>query len=267
MVYKKFSMVFLLLFIIFISVNISAFEITSFDITVNVKEPEHAIITERWNISFYSNYSKSQFKNRILEANISPQLLEQIDIRLRPKIYINEYYDLKVGFDEVNDFVSLEYSTDDVMLIKYLDSENDIIWKFNDGVFRYFVSTNLYVVPSGSILRISLEEPFIVGETAPKATESQRTVYWTGISSNELRLIAIEKKPPKPTFVVSSIFEGIYLKEYFTYFVFALLAIVIVLLIFKKRISRGIKKFVVKHSKITSSKNRKEVIDLDHLNK
>lgn len=265
--YKKIFLGLLLLFIIFISTNIYSYEIEKFDVTVEVKESNYAEIVEKWYFSFSSEQDKINFKETILEANINPSMLEKIHPKIKPKIFINEYSGLKIGFDEINNFVRLEYNTKDVILIKYLDYENEIIWRFNDNLFRHFVSNNLYNIPSNSIIRIILEEQLIVGETSPKAIHNKQEMYWTGISSNELRLIAIEKKPPKPTFVISEIFDGFYLTKNFVYYIFVLLILAVVLLIFKKKVSKGIKGFVVKHSKIKPSKNRKEIIDFDYFNK
>jgi hypothetical protein len=264
---KKILFGMLLLFLIFISTNISAYEIEDFEVTVVVKESNSAEITEKWFVSFLTAQDKENFKRNLLEANINVDMLEKISSKLKPKVYINDYSGLKIGFDEINDFVRLEYVIKDVVLIKYLDYENEIIWRFNDNIFRNFVSNNLYNVPSTSKLKIVLEEPLVVGETSPKANHEKQEAYWTGISSNELRLIAIEKKPPKPTFVISSIFEGFYLTKHFFYFVVVLLGLLVVLLVFKKKVSKNIKKFVIKHSKINPSKNRKDIIDFEYFNK
>ncbi len=264
---KKYLWTFVLLFLFVFLNSVYAFNIDSFDITVNVEQDKYAAITERWFVSFETEQTKINFKNSILEANINPNMLERIDSKLKPKIFINDYSNLKVGFDEINNFVRLEYVITDVVLIKYLDYDNEIIWRFNDNLFRYFVENNLYNIPSSSFLRIYLQEPLMVGETAPRAEKQNNTIYWTGISSNELRLIVIEKKPPKPTFVIADFFEDLYLTKNFMYFVFGLLAIIVLLLIFKQKVSKNIKKFVIKNSKIKSSKNRKEIIDFDEFNK
>jgi hypothetical protein len=267
MIYKKMFLILLIVCLFFISTPVNSFEIENFDVTVVVKESNHAEIVEKWFVSFTSQQDKINFINNVLEANINPDMLEKIDSKLKPKIFINNYSNLKIGFDEINDFVRLEYVTRDLILIKYLDYENEIIWRFNDNVFRSFVSNNLYTIPSQSYLRITLEDPLIVGETSPKATQENKTIYWNGITSNELRLIAIEKKPPKPTFVIANLFEGLYLTQNLVYFILGLLALIIVLLIFKKKVSKNIKKFVVNHSKIKPSKNRKDIIDFENFNK
>ncbi len=267
MVYKKIILVFLFMFVLFFSGSINAYEINNFDITISVTESHSAKVIEKWVVDFSSETDKMTFKQSIQAANINPSMLEKIDSKIKPKIFINDYSDLKVGFDEINNFVRLEYSISDLVLIKYLDYDNEVIWRFNDNLFRYFVSNNLYNIPSYSYIRIVLKEPFIVGETSPKASLSNNTISWTGISSNELRLIALEKKPPKPTFVIADLFEGFYLSKNFNYFALVLLLLVVTLLVFKKRLSKTIKNFVIKNSKIDSSKKRKDVVDFSEINK
>jgi hypothetical protein len=246
--------------------TVHSYEIENFDITVVVKSSNSADVLEKWFVDFTSEVDKQNFKSKLLQANINVSMLEKIDYKLKPKIFINDYSNLKIGFDEINNFVSLSYNISDLTLIKYLDRENESIWRLNDNLFRYFVSNNLYTIPKNSYIRISLPESFIIGETSSKNVENN-FVLWAGINSNELRLIVIEKKPPKPSFVISNVLEGFYLNSYFGFFILFLLLIIIVSLIFKKKLSKNIKKFVVNHSKIRPSKKRKEIIDFDYFNK
>jgi hypothetical protein len=262
---KKNCFVIIVFFLILLTTNIFAYELNSFDVTVDLHSPKSATIVEKWKFDFNNSEDIDNFKDKILKTNINISDLKKINPNLKPNVYINEYNNVKISFDEVDKYVRIEYTIEDICLIKYLDYENEIIWKFNENLFRQFVSNNLYNVPKNSYLRIKYYDPLFLGEAVPEVNKNENIIYWTGISSNELRVIFLEKKPPKPSFMISDIFKDFYLKESFIYIAGVLLFIVLILLLFKNKVSKNIKNFVIRHSKIKSKKNRKDIVDYDSL--
>jgi hypothetical protein len=266
---KSYLFIFLIFILVLISNTnlISASQVNSYDVKIDILSPNNAKIVENWKFDFNSESDLETFKEKILEININIPELKEIDSELEPHVYINDYKDVKITFDEVKKAVIIEYSIEDLCLIKYLDYEDEIFWKFNENLFRDFVTNNLYSIPKGSYLRVKLYDPLFFGETLPDAEIKNSVLSWTGISSNELKLIAIEKKPPKPTFVILDLYNNENLLDVFGYVILVLLIIIIVFLIFKKPISKLIKGFVISNSKIKTSKNLKEIVDSEYFEK
>jgi hypothetical protein len=256
-----------LLMVLFFINGISATEINDFDIVIDVRSPNSATITEKWKVSVENENDLISFKESILAANVDLIKLEAINKNLKPHIYINKFSKLSVEFDEIDLVVKLEYSTEDVILIKYLDYEDQIIWEFNENLLSNFVESGLYHIPKNSRIKVFINHPLIIGDVLPKGTLENNSINWTGISTNEIRLLAIEKKIPLATFNVSDFFNKVYLKGVFYYTMIAIIFIILVLLLFKKKVSKGIKSFVRKHSIIKQKKQINDVIDIDLVNK
>ena len=259
----------ILIGVLFLLMPVYSLSLDSFDISVEVYSPTNSKVIEIWKINYGDLSELSDFKSKILKSSTDLIELQKINPDITPHIYINEdkIKNIKISFDEVNASLRIEYELSDLSLIKYLDYQDQIIWRFNENLFRQFVVNGLFNIPKESQVEISLYDPLIIGDISPQATQNNRNIIWSGISTNELRLIAIEKKPPKPTFVVSNIFSKDYLnKSYFTV-LFIILIIVLILLIFRNRVNNGIKKFITKHSVIKPRKQINEIVDFEFVSK
>ncbi len=241
----------------------------SFDISVDISAPTTSKVTEIWHVTYKDASEQESFKQQILNSSTALTELQKINPDIKPHIFINQdkIKNIKISFDELDSSLRIEYTLEDTALLKYLDYQDQVIWMFNENFFRQFVVNGLFNIPKGSQIRVSLYEPLTIGDVAPKAQQDGRTVVWTAISTNELKIIAIEKKPPKPTFVVSNIFSKEYLNKSFFYVLYILLFIILVLLIFRNKVATGIKSFVVKHSVIKPRKQINEIVDFDFVNK
>lgn len=255
-----------MVFLFLINVVYSA-EVKNFNISIEIISPTSAKITENWMVDAKDDADLISFKEKILQANVDLVQLEKIDPNLKPHIYINKFSKLTVEFDEINLIVKLEYLTDDLILIKYLDYKDQIIWKFNENLFRQFVESGLYHIPKESIAKIIVNSPLLIGDALPKGIQENGTIIWTGISTNELRLLVIEKKIPKATFNVSNFFNTVYLRGTFYYAMMTIIFLILVLLLFKKKVSKNIKSFVRKHSIIKPKKQINDILDIDLINK
>lgn len=257
----------ILLMVLFFINGISAAEINDFDIVIDVLSPNSAKITEKWKVNIAEENDLGSFKESILAANVDLIKLEEINPNLKPHIYINKFSKLSVEFDEINLIVKLEYSTEDLILIKYLDYEDQIIWKFNENLLSYFVESGLYHIPKTSKITVFINRPLVIGDVLPKGTLENNSIIWTGISTNEIRLLAIEKKIPEATFNVANFFNKVYLKGTFYYSMIAIIFLILILLLFKKKVSKGIKSFVRKHSIIKPKKQINDIVDIDLIDK
>lgn len=265
---KKYLIVGLL--VLFLSMPVYAtISLTNFDISINVSEPENATVIENWKVVYETSEELSDLKADILESSLNLEELENINPEIKPHVYVDKknLNGFTISFDEENAKIRLEYTIQDVSLIKYLDYQDQIIWKFNEILFSQFIISGVFNIPKGSQISITLYDPLIIGDVVPTADMTGRTILWTGLSSNEIRILAIEKKPPKPTFVISNLFSKDYLNKSYFNILFILLVIVLILLIFRNKVSYGIKKFITKHSVIKPRKQINEIIDFDFVNK
>lgn len=264
---SKYLMVFVLG--LFLLMPVYAISLSSFDISVDIYSPNNSKITEVWNVTYNAPSEQSSFKSQILKSSTDLIELQKINPDIKPHIFINQdkLKNIKISFDEVNSNLRIEYDLEDSSLIKYLDYQDQIIWRFNENLFRQFVVNGLFNIPRESQIRVTLYDPLIIGDVSPKTSQNNRTIVWSGISTNELKIIAIEKKPPKPTFVISNVFSKEYLNKSFFYVLYILLFIILVLLIFRNKVSSGIKKFVIKYSVIKPRKQINEIVDFDFVNK
>ncbi len=264
---KKYLLVGLL--VLFLLMPVYAISLKDFDISVTISKPESAVVVETWKVDYSTSAELSNFKTQILKSSTDLRELEKINLDLKPHIYINEnnIKSFSISFDETRAIVRMEYIITDNCLIKYLDYQDQIIWKFNENLFRQFVINGVLNVPKNSKISITLYHPLIIGDVVPVASITGRTMVWNGFSSNELRVLAIEKKPPEPTFVFFNIFTKDFLnKTYFTV-LFIILVIVLILLIFRNKVNSGIKKFITKHSIIKPRKQINEIVDVDFVSK
>jgi len=263
---KKILILFSLLFML---TSTYALSLGDYEIYVNLYSPNELKVTEYWAVKYNTPEQLSDFQEKILKSSTDLTELQKINPEIRPRVFINKdkITNIKISFDEVKALLRIEYNLADAGLLKYLDYQDQIFWKFNENLFREFVVNGLFNIQKNSSITIIFYEPLIIGEVAPFANQSDRTIVWSGISSNELRIIAIEKKPPKPTFVFSNIFSENYLNRSYFYVLFIILAIILVLLIFRNKVTNGIKRFITKHSVIKPRKQINEIVDFDFVNK
>lgn len=257
------------LLFLFLLMPVYAVSLKNFDISINISSPEKATIIELWDVEVSSEKDLSNFKNSILKNSSNLEELRKINLDLNPHIFIEEsnIRNFAISFDDFAKKIRLEYTITDKCLINFLDYQDQIIWELNDHLFNQFIITGVFNIPTGSQISIALYDPLLIGDVVPTANITGRTILWGGSSSNEIRLLAIEKKPPKPTFVFSNLFSKDYLnKSYFTV-LFILLIIVLILLVFKNKVSSGIKKFVTKHSVIKPRKQINDIVDFDFVSK
>ena len=264
---KKYYLV-ILSFLLIIT-NISALPLSDFEITVNIFSPSSSKVTENWVVNYQTPEELTEFKERILKSSTDLTELQKINPDIKPHIYINQdkIKNRKISFDEVNAILRIEYDLEDHSLIKYLDYQEQIFWRFNENLFNQFVVNGLFSIPKSSKIVIELYNPLIIGDVSPQTNQTENTITWSGVSTNELKIIAIEKKPPKPTFVVSNIFSKDFLNKSYFNILYVFLVIVLILLIFRNKVSSGIKKFITKHSVIKPRKQINEIVDFDFVNK
>jgi hypothetical protein len=257
------------LLVLFLSMPVYAISLKDFVISINVSDPNSAVVIENWNIDYNNTSELSTFKEQILKANTDLDELKKVNADIRPHIYINEdkIKNFTISFDEVNESIRMEYNLTDACLIKYLDYQDQIIWRFNENLFRQFVLNGVLNIPKESEISITLYSPLIIGDVVPTAKIVGKTVLWNGFSSNELRVLAIEKKPPVPTFVISNLFSKDYLNKSYFYVLFIILIIALVLLIFRNKVNKYIKKVITKHSVIKPRKQINEIVDFDFISK
>lgn len=257
------------LFMIFFLTFVNAISLTDFDISVDIFAPNQTKITELWNVDYNAESELIDFKAKILKSSTDLAELQKIDPDIKPHIFINQdkIKGIKISFDEINSILRIEYDLEDLSLMKYLDYQDQIIWKFNENLLRLFVINGLFNITKTSQVKISLYDPLIIGDVSPKTQQENRTIIWSGISTNELKILAIEKKPPKPTFVISNIFSKSFLNKSFFNVLYILLFIVLVLLIFRNKVNNAIKKFIIKNSVIKPRKQINKIVDFDFVKK
>jgi len=264
---SKFLLV--LVAVLFLSMPVYAISLKDFYISVNVLEPEKATVIETWKVEYLSNLELSTLKKSILESSTDIKALEKINPDLKPHIYLNEdkIRNFTISFNETDAMIRTEYTITDAILIKYLDYEDQIIWRFNENLFRQFVVNGVLNIPKDSQLSITLYDPLMIGDVVPTANISGRTILWSSFSSNELRVLAVEKRPPEPTFVVSNLFSKDYLNKSYFIVLFIILIIALILLIFRNKVNSSIKKVITKYSVIKPRKQINEIVDFDFVSK
>jgi len=264
--YKYFGiLIFAIFSIMILHGNISAADLTNFDISVSIESPTSAKVVETWYVLFNTLKDQQAFSASILAAGINVDEFAKINPKLTPHIYINKYEKLSIGFDEIHSTVRLEYDISDTCLIKYLEDDYEIIWKLNENLFKNFVMNDVYYIPKDSYIRTSTYAPLIIEAYVPSGDVLNNQLSWTAISSNELRLLAVEKKPPKPSFVLTLGFEknDSGAKNYFIIILIVLVLLAVGILFFSKPLSKSIKKFVMKHTVIKPKQKKKDLFDYD----
>lgn len=248
---------FLILFLIF-QPAVYAVDLTNFDITVDVRSPQKAFVKEVWDVSYGSSNleAREEFKQKILEANIDLDRFSEIHPNLRPNIYLRDFSKVTINFDESKDQITINYEITGVILQNFYETEDEILWKFNENILRNLITNNLYVVPSNSRLNIEIYNPLVITDISPDADYTRSLVSWTSISSNEIKLLAYEKKPPKPSFVLVRSEES----DIFYYLILVFIILISIILIFKDTLEKSITRFVVKHSEIKPKGQRKEIV-------
>jgi hypothetical protein len=252
----------LLIFTLFIIPNIFSAKLTSFDIYIDIRGPEKAFITEEWRVEYDPTIlnDKEKFKEDILLANIDLEKFVKIDPNLKPNIYLRNFSNVSIIFDESKDIISINYEISDLILQNYYETEAEILWKFNENLLRNLIVNNLYVIPSNSTLSIKVYDPLVIRDPNPKGTVEKNLISWSSLSSNEMKVLAYEKKPPKPSFIIVTSQDS----DIFYYLILIFIVLLSIILIFKKPFEKSIKNFVIKNSVIKPKKQKKEfVVDSD----
>jgi hypothetical protein len=234
----KLKNLFLLLFLLIIFIpNIYSAELVNYNIKIDVINPTQAQVLEIWQIDYNSLEDLEQFKTNILKANLNLDKLQQVDSKLKPKVYINNFINVTVGFDDSENNVRIEY--------------------LNKNLLKNFISNDVYYIPKNSEITIKFYDFLSIEDSIPKGQIIDNSLRLSGVSSNELRILGYERKPPKPSFFL----YGATNNSSFYYTVFILILLFIILLVFKEDFKRSIKRFVIKYSKITPEKKKNDIFD------
>jgi hypothetical protein len=255
---------FLILFIVslFLPVVHTA-ELSNYNISLEIKNNNLINVNEIWKVSMIDQNDLANFKKQLFEVNLDFDKLLKIDPNLRPHVYLAKYKDLTIAFDETHSSVRLNYDCNGLVLEKIFENPDEILWQFNSNFLKNFLVNNLYSIPDGSLINISVYDPLIIQDPLPKGDIVDNSLTWSGISANKLRVLLYEKKPPKPSFFLLNITYN----TKFYYFLMVLILVALIVFIFRKRMSVGIKHFVVKHSEIKVEKQKDDLLDTDFLNK
>jgi len=255
------SIVLILFSIIFILPGIHSAKITNYETSIYINGPQSTHVVENWYIETNPLYTSDlkTFKQRILEADLDPAKLILIDPNLRPHIYINIPTNFTIKFDDIKKTVTIEYTITDLAMINYFENNEEILWQFNSNMFNNFVINHLYSIPKESSLTISLYEPLTLDDSTPGKIDDRKLIL-SGYSSNELKILALEKKPPKPSFFFTNVFGDMGQKGMYNYLLIVIVLIGIVF-IFRKKLKSRLQKFVIKNSVIEPKKVKKEFFD------
>jgi len=243
--------------------SVHSAQLTDYNISLHIDSNTQISVVEVWNVSAIDQNDLSNFKSEILKANLDLDKLKAIDPDLSPHVYLDKFKNVTISFDEINSSVRLSYITNGLVLEKFYENDDEILWQFNTNFLKNFLINNLYSIPDNSGITISVDSPLIIQDPLPKGIVSNNSLTWTGVSSSKLRLLLYEKKPPKPSFFLLNFS---YNSKFYT-FLFILILLILVGFIFRKRMSRSIKRFVVNHSVIKPEKNKEDLFDIDFLNK
>jgi len=257
---KKLLVVFI--FLIFLLPSIYSAKLSDFDIAIDIRGSQKAFITENWTVEYDSFVAddKEKFKEAILSANVNLEKFIDIDTRLRPNVFLKNYSDVSIIFDDSKNIITINYEISDLVLENFYETEDDILWKFNENLLRNFIVNNLYVIPSSSKISITAYDPLIITDSNPKGDVERNKIVWNSLSSNEIKLLFYEKKPPKPSFVIITSQES----NIFYYLVLLFIILLSIILIFRNPLEKAIKKFVIKNSVIKPKKQKREfLIDQD----
>jgi len=256
------KLIFIILIILFLIPSIYSAKLTDFDVLIDIRSPQKAYVTENWTVSYDSMVpnDKELFKRDILLANIDLTKTILIDPKIKPNVYLRDFSNISISFDEANDNIHITYEITGLLLQNYFETEDYILWSFNENILRNFVTNNLYVIPENSKLTIQVYDPLVIEDPIPVGNVNKNVIYWQGISSNEIKVLAYEKKPPKPSFVLVTSKES----NLFYYLILVFIILIAIILIFKRPLEKSIIKFVINNSEIKPKKQKKEfVIDSD----
>ena len=257
---KKYLIVLVIMVFAFFMPSIHSAHLTDYKIDIKVTSPTTGHVIENWTI-FYDPLDLEDledFKNSIIKANLNLDTLKKIDPNISPHIFFNKVNSVSIGFNELNNSVRIEYNITDQVLLKYFENDEEILWKFNDNLLRFFLLNDLYHISKESELTITLYDPLVIEDPVPEGEIIGNSIKWTGISSNELRLVAYEKKPPKPSFLFTNMFKN-NIAFYFVFFILILCSVLI--LFFKPKLKKSIRAFVIKNSEIEREKVKKDIFD------
>lgn len=263
----KNTSIFWIIFVFFCFVlilpNLNSAKLNNYEIYIYISGPTSTHISENWYIESENATDLQAFKKKILQADLDPTKLVLIDPNLKPHVYINTPTSFTIKFDDIRKIVTIDYSTNDLAMINYFENQEEILWQFNANMFNLFVQNHLYSIPKESSLTILLYAPLILENSTPGKIDD-RKIMLSGVSSNELKILALEKKPPKPSFIFTNIFKDMSQKGLYNYLIIIIVLIGIVFL-FRKRIKSNLQKFVIKHSVIEPKKVKKEFFDNDNI--
>lgn len=249
------------MFIVFVFPNVNSAKLGNYDISIFLDSPNSAHIVENWYIEYnYLNLKDlEQFKTNIFEASLDPAKLAEIDPNLKPHIYVSKSPFFVIKLDDIKNIVTLDYTITDQVLINYFENKDEILWQFNTNLLNQFVLNDLYSIPKDSDITIWFYNPLVIDDPAPGKT-SDREIYLSGISANQLKILALEMKPPEPSFIALGFFKDMSQKGLYNYLIIIIILIVIVL-IFRKRLKSNFKKFVISNSTIEPKKVKKDLFD------
>jgi hypothetical protein len=259
---KKIKYLFIILFLFILVNNVFSAQLTDFDIFVDIRSPNKGYVTEIWNVEYNPDVpdDKENFKEQIYLANIDLDKFKVIDPKLKPNIYLRNFSNVTINFDDSKDIITINYEITDLLLQNYYETESEILWKFNENILRNLIVNNIYIISSNSRLTIKVYDPLIITDPLPKGEVNRNTISWSSISSNEIRVLAHEKKPPKPSFVLITSQES----NIFYYLILLFIIIILVILFFRKPLEKSVKQFVIKNSEIKPRRVKKEfVVDSD----
>jgi len=255
------SILLVLLSIVLILPSIHSAKLGNYEISIYINSPNSAHVIENWYIEYnYLNLKDlEQFKTRIMEANLDPTKLTAIDPNLKPHIYISQAPVPTIKYDDIKNIVTLDYSTNDQILINFFENQDEILWQFNSNLLNRFVLNDLYSIPKSSNITIWFYDPLTIDDPAPGKIDA-RQLYLSGFSSNQLKILALELKPPLPSFIVLNMFKDMSQKGLYNYLIIIII-LIIVMFIFRKRLRSGFKKFVISHSVIEPKKVKKDFFE------
>jgi len=255
------SIILVLMFFVFILPSINAAKLGNYEVSIYLDSPNSTHIVENWYIEYnYLNLRDlDNFKTSIMEASLDPTELVAIDPNLKPHIYISQPPVFSIKFDDIKNLVTLDYTINDLVLINYFENKDEILWQFNSNLLSQFVINDLYSIPKESSITIWFYDPLTIDDPAPGIVESNK-LYLSGFTSNQIKILALEMKPPEPSFIFGNMFKDMGQKGLYNYLIIIII-LIIIMFIFRKKLRSKFKKFVISKSVIEPKKVKKDFFE------
>lgn len=253
---------------LFIAAGAGALDVDRHSIDIAVDAKGYAVIAEQYALKFANQYEFSEFRETANE-NGSSLLAWGADYnffypRFGGSAGINRIAKSSVSFDEGTRTLTLGYELESPFAQIVKDEPRSSLWRIPDRAFSLFQQGGIIIVPENTAITITLPpNAEVVMEGIPAhIAVSGNTVTASAMSTNFLNLQYTLPKPIAPSMSSFELVQN-FLSGNGIMVAAALAVALVVVFIYRKRISERVEDYIVEHSEIKHAEPEEEEFTLE----